>query len=105
MKWNVLFTWGLPGATRQLEALRWAAGAISLPLKPPCARPPDIVKTYFQLPPEPGLVAEAGVVALGFLCIFLCEVPLAGAMVFDPDAPDTVSVEPPAFGLLIPVPP
>jgi hypothetical protein len=40
-----------------------------------------------------------------FLCIFLCEVVPEGAMVFAPDAPDTVSVEPPAFGLLMPVPP
>jgi hypothetical protein len=47
-------------------------------------------------------VAEAGVVSLGFLCIFLCiflcGLALAGAMVFGPDAPDTVSVEPRAFG-------
>ena len=44
-------------------------------------------------------------VALAFLCFFFCEVAPAGAMLFDPDAPDTVSVEPLAFGLLIPVPP
>ena len=58
-----------------------------------------------QLPPEPGLVADAGVAALDFLCIFLCEVVPAGAMLFAPDAPDTVPVEPSALGLLIPVPP
>lgn len=58
-----------------------------------------------QPPPEPGLVADAGMAALDFLCIFLCVVVPAGAMLFDPDAPDTVSVDPPAFGLLIPVPP
>lgn len=58
-----------------------------------------------QLPPEAGLVAEAGVVVLDFLCIFLDEVAPAGAMVFVPDAPDTVSVDPPALGLLMPVPP
>jgi hypothetical protein len=58
-----------------------------------------------QLPPEAGLVAEAGVVVLDFLCIFLDEVAPAGAMVFVPDAPDTASVDPPALGLLMPVPP
>lgn len=43
--------------------------------------------------------------AFDFLCIFLCDVVPEGAMVFAPDAPDTVSVEPPALGLLMPVPP
>ena len=57
------------------------------------------------LPPEPGLVADAGIAAPDFLCIFLCEVVPEDVMLFAPDAPDTVSVEPPAFGLLIPVPP
>ena len=59
-----------------------------------------------QLPPEPGAGADAAMPLPAFLCVFLCdEVPADGSMVFAPDAPDTVSVEPPAFGLLIPVPP
>jgi hypothetical protein len=58
-----------------------------------------------QLPPEAGLVADEGVAAPAFLCIFLCELDVAGAMVLAPDAPETVSVDPLAFGLLIPVPP
>lgn len=58
-----------------------------------------------QLPPDPGLVADAGMAALDFLCVFLCDVVPEGAMVFAPDAPDTVAVEPLALGLLMPVPP
>lgn len=58
-----------------------------------------------QLPPEAGLVADEGMAVPAFLCIFLCELDVAGAMVLAPDAPETVSVEPLAFGLLIPVPP
>jgi len=57
------------------------------------------------LPPEPGLVADAGVAVPAFLCIFL-GVPVAeGAIVFAPEAPETVPAAPSALGLLIPVPP
>ena len=58
-----------------------------------------------QLPPDAGVGADAPMAAFDFLCVFLCDVVPEGAMVFAPDAPDTVSVEPPAFGLLMPVPP
>jgi hypothetical protein len=71
-------------------------------LRPEPAAPPIILQ---PLPPEPGLVADAGMAAPDFLCVFLCEGVPEGVMLFAPDAPDTVSVEPPAFGLLIPVPP
>ncbi|BCG05393.1 hypothetical protein PPGU19_099610 (plasmid) [Paraburkholderia sp. PGU19] len=58
-----------------------------------------------QLPPDAGVGADAPMAAFDFLCAFLCDVVPEGAIVFAPDAPDTVSVEPPAFGLLMPVPP
>jgi hypothetical protein len=44
-------------------------------------------------PPQPGLVADAGMAVPDFLCIFLCEVVPEGVMLFAPDAPDTVSVK------------
>lgn len=58
-----------------------------------------------QPPPDAGSAADEGAAVAAFLCIFLCELAVAGAMVLAPDAPETVSVEPLEFGLLIPVPP
>jgi hypothetical protein len=75
------------------------------PLRRPDRRPPPDRNAIAQLPPEAGLVADEGVAVPAFLGIFLCELVVAGAMVLAPDAPETVSVDPPAFGLLIPVPP
>ncbi len=83
----------------------WPQARSSTPEAPVDLRSTDDLRPIAQLPPEAGLVADEGVAVPAFLCIFLCELVVAGAMVLAPDAPETESVEPPGFGLLIPVPP
>nr|WKF60826.1 hypothetical protein HUO10_005348 [Paraburkholderia busanensis] len=64
----------------------------------------EIASGYLP-PPDPGLVAEAGMAFPDFLCIFFAGLAVEDDMLLAPDAPDTVLVGPFAFGLLLPVPP
>lgn len=85
---------------RQIDRSQWLTKTFKTPSLP--SR--DVLSSYLP-PPDPGLVAEAGVAIPDFLCIFFAGLAVEDDMLSAPDAPDTVLVGPLAFGLLMPVPP